>query len=301
MSSSEGIQRLIGRTRFHAERLARLLPAPGRAAVKSGRHLVDRPLVRFYRWRSGERSPIPPSSIRLRAGGVGVRTYLDAGRAHARQLQVVLERTGHNLSEYQSILDFGSGAGRVLRHLGEHVSSDASLVGSDVDVDAIAWAQRHLEPRFVTNEATPPLPFGDAEFDLVYSYSVFTHLGEHLQFGWLAELSRVLQPGGLALVTIHGSGAYDFYRNGRLVSHSRSCARRIAGHGDLEAEGIVFEPYEISRWDQRDFPRVADFGMTFHSSDYVRNQWSRWFDVVDVFPTAIGMHDVAVLASKTGS
>jgi ubiquinone/menaquinone biosynthesis C-methylase UbiE len=45
------------------------------------------------------------------------------------------------------------------------------------------------------NGQNPPLPFPDDHFDLVFSSSVFTHIDEHAQDLWLAELRRVTQPG----------------------------------------------------------------------------------------------------------
>jgi len=54
-------------------------------------------------------------------------------------------------------------------------------------------------------------------FDFIYAFSVFTHLSESGQVAWLAELSRILRPGGYLLMTTHGEAFAEAY----LPSHER--------------------------------------------------------------------------------
>ena len=107
------------------------------------------------------------------------------------------------------------------------VASSASLTGSggdgtdvrgtDASAAAVEWCRRNLAfARFETNGLAPPLPYGDAGFDLVYALSVFTHLTVELQQAWLRELRRVLRTDGLLIVTTHGAA----YR-GRLFEEER--------------------------------------------------------------------------------
>jgi SAM-dependent methyltransferase len=49
-----------------------------------------------------------------------------------------------------------------------------------------------------------PLPYRDGQFDFVYGLSVFTHLSFDLQLRRAAEIHRILEPGGVALLTFHG-------------------------------------------------------------------------------------------------
>jgi cyclopropane fatty-acyl-phospholipid synthase-like methyltransferase len=61
--------------------------------------------------------------------------------------------------------------------------------------------------------------------DAIYSISVFTHLSEAMHFAWIKELKRVLKPGGLLLVTMHGNlsshnltqAELKEFRDGKLV------------------------------------------------------------------------------------
>lgn len=65
-------------------------------------------------------------------------------------------------------LDFGCGAGRVLRHFGDE-AQEAELWGCDIDVASIEWIQANLCPPFhaVAIPERGPLPQPTGHFDLV--------------------------------------------------------------------------------------------------------------------------------------
>lgn len=50
------------------------------------------------------------------------------------------------------------------------------------------------QSQFQTIAPTPPLPYRDDQFDIIYCISVFTHFDEEMQDLWLHELTRVLNP-----------------------------------------------------------------------------------------------------------
>jgi SAM-dependent methyltransferase len=144
------------------------------------------------------------------------------------------------------------------------------------------------------------LPFEDAQFDLVYSVSIFTHLDEQSQDAWLAEIDRVLEPGGIGLLTTAGQPLLDSFRGG-LQSNSRDFSERIAAHRSVEEEGFIFEPYARSRWNAPDFPGIGEsYGLTLHSEQYVRDHWSRFFDVEAYWPAALNVSQNLVLVRKRG-
>jgi SAM-dependent methyltransferase len=70
----------------------------------------------------------------------------------------------------------------------------------------IEWCRRNLSgfAQFKVNGAKPPLDFPAEKFAFVYAYSVFTHLAPELQIPWFEEMVRVLRPGGVLLLTVHG-------------------------------------------------------------------------------------------------
>jgi SAM-dependent methyltransferase len=226
-----------------------------------------------------------------------VSSYVEGGRESAEELNAALGAVGMSFENFDSILDFGSGAGRVLTHMVSRSRQGASFLGCDVDADAIAWARDNRpEASWAVNAAEPPIPF-EEDVSLIYSISVFTHLDEELQMRWLDELRRVLRPGGMALLTTHGRQEFESYRAGEVVSNSPSCVRRMATHGSLEERGFVHEPYSRSVWTERDFPGTdAAFGLAFHSEDYVREVWGQRFEVLEILPRALAdRQDVVVL------
>jgi SAM-dependent methyltransferase len=286
-------------TRF--ERAVRLMPLPLKSMGKRARAAADPVFVAGYRAQSRDRGAIPPGAIRARSGSPRLRSYMRGGQAAASQVAEGIERAGRSAGDVESLLDFGCGSGRVVRHLAGHLPN-ARLHGSDVDADAIAWGQAHLPGiDFAVNQFRPPLPFGDGAFDVVYSISVFTHLNEPYQDEWLAEIARVLEPGGLALLTVHGEYAFNEFKSGRYVSNTKSCAERVQVHGSLQSEGFIYEPYEITGWNDRDFPGIDDtFGLTFHSRHYVQQHWGQTFEILDVLPRHITGWQDLVLARKPG-
>jgi SAM-dependent methyltransferase len=145
-----------------------------------------------------EGPPLPPRRLMVRvAGTADAEWFLRSGRAAYDAI------AGHvPLDSLESVLDFGCGCGRVTRYWSDF---DGSVSGSDVNAKAIDWCRDNLGfASFERNTLAPPLDFDPESFDFVYALSVFTHLTAELQLAWRDEMLRVLQPGGLLLVTTHG-------------------------------------------------------------------------------------------------
>src|SRR5690606_24492665 len=102
------------------------------------------------------------------------------------------------------LLDFGTGWGRMLRPFMRDLPLD-NIYGYE-SLSWFAQTARSLNPYVATigGPATPPIPFATASFDLVTSWSVFSHLPEHLLRAWLEEFARILRPGGLVVFTAWG-------------------------------------------------------------------------------------------------
>jgi SAM-dependent methyltransferase len=79
-----------------------------------------------------------------------------------------------------------------------------SVVGVDPSLDAIRAARRVAEQlgvdaTYLVADARH-LPFAEAAFDVVFSYSVFQHFAKDDALASFAEIGRVLRPGGRSLV-----------------------------------------------------------------------------------------------------
>ncbi|MEO8897125.1 MAG: class I SAM-dependent methyltransferase [Candidatus Dormibacter sp.] len=107
------------------------------------------------------------------------------------------------------VLDVGSGNGR---HAFEALRRGADVIATDVDGAALAEVERMAGAMMVAGEVTAGgcldtvvadarrLPFADAAFDVVIAAEVLEHIADDCSA--IAELSRVLRPGGLLAVTV---------------------------------------------------------------------------------------------------
>jgi 2-polyprenyl-3-methyl-5-hydroxy-6-metoxy-1,4-benzoquinol methylase len=98
------------------------------------------------------------------------------------------------------ILDFGCGTGYGSALLAEHA---AAVTGVDLSAEAIAYADAHYHRQNLTFRSIGrieqnPLPFSDESFDTVVSFQVIEHIAE--TDAYLAEIARVLKPGGIFVV-----------------------------------------------------------------------------------------------------
>lgn len=177
---------------------------------------------------------IPPADLLfLVAGTTSIAWFLEGGDRAARTIREALVRRGVAIDDLEAILDFGCGCGRVLRHWqGLH---RARVFGTDYSPKLVQWSGQNLPFVDVSaNRLAPPLAYKEAEFDLVYAFSVFTHLTEDLQVPWMNELSRVLKPGGHLLVSTHGE-SYAHRLNG--AERRRFTSGSLVVKNDVSAPG----------------------------------------------------------------
>jgi ubiquinone/menaquinone biosynthesis C-methylase UbiE len=110
------------------------------------------------------------------------------------------------LDGVRNILDVGSGAGQITKHLLKYAPADATITCCDLSHEMLRRARARLhsaKPRFLAADLTQ-LPFADATFDCVMCGYVLEHLPDP-RVG-LAEIARVLVPGGrMLLITTEDS------------------------------------------------------------------------------------------------
>jgi ubiquinone/menaquinone biosynthesis C-methylase UbiE len=128
-----------------------------------------------------------------------------------------------------SILDWGCGTGRIVRHLPSIVNKSNTIYGTDYNPKYVKWCSENLENiSFNLNDLEPPLKFADKTMDVIYGISIFTHLSEELHYSWMKELTRVLKNKGILFLTTHGDAhkfklleeEQELYLNGKLIVHA---------------------------------------------------------------------------------
>ena len=179
---------------------------------------------RFLRHGGGDGLPVPSVRLRILAtASPSVEWFIQSGQAAADSIRELLAQNDVPIARIGSMLDFGCGCGRVVRHW---ANLPTEVHGCDYNTGLVDWCRRRLPfARFETNGLAPPLPYADASFELVYALSVFTHLPRTLQQQWMGELARVLTPNGYLIVSTHGEACLDSltevernrFRDGQLV------------------------------------------------------------------------------------
>jgi SAM-dependent methyltransferase len=116
---------------------------------------------------------------------------------HLEMISLAELRDGHR------VLDVGCGTGNLLRSTGRR-HAGAELVGLDPDPKALARAERKARRAGLTVRLdrgfAQELPYDDGAFDRVFSSLMLHHLDRASKDALLAEVRRVLAPGGLLVL-----------------------------------------------------------------------------------------------------
>ncbi len=151
--------------------------------------------------------------------------YAGASRPHTLEWYLEIER--HRYVDYgpwmpetmefakhagEQVLEVGGGMGTDLAQFaknGAHVT-DVDLSGGHLALAQENFSLRGLTGRFVHQDAET-LPFDDNSFDLVYSNGVIHHTPHTDRV--VAEILRVLKPGGKTILMVYAESSLAYWRN----------------------------------------------------------------------------------------
>jgi ubiquinone/menaquinone biosynthesis C-methylase UbiE len=154
--------------------------------------------------KSHPNAVLPPAYYIYETFGLSYEQYFNVSEETAKWLLSFFEK--HILLHNISILDWGCGPGRIIRHIPLLLDQSCRCYGTDYNAKYVKWCSDNIpEATFKLNTLEPPLPFEDNTFDVVYGISIFTHLSEKMHYAWFDELFRVLKPGGILLLTLQGN------------------------------------------------------------------------------------------------
>lgn len=223
-----------------------------------------------------------PQNICRVIGTSDPQSYAFGGATHAVRMIAALSllaptAAGSNPSDLMAI-DWGCGSGRILQHLAHRLEN---ITGADVDPVNIDWCQRNLNDLRTTQiDWTPPSPFGDREFDLLFSFSVFSHIHHSRIDLWLGELARIMRPGGKLVITTLG------------VVSTASRRAKPQFFEDLAKKGFLEWPNNGQIDDVR--PTPDDYLNIAMSKEYAAKVFARHFRVLGAVE-GLGPQDAWVL------
>ena len=239
------------------------------------RKSVDNPIVDGIQLPS-----FPPEALQIGSVGSSGKSAVEEAFRFYRFVRDRLVQYGRPLKPTSRVLDFGIGWGRIMRCFLRDVGVEG-LYGVDVS-DRFLMAARSSQMPGELSKISPTgsLPHPDNHFDLVYAYSVFTHLPEDVQDIWLPEIRRVLKPGGLFIATVEPPRFLDFVR--RIDEEKKVKSQWFR---ELSAS-LALLPDAQERLEETGFIFLATnngktYGDTVITLKYVERHWAEYFEVLD--------------------
>jgi ubiquinone/menaquinone biosynthesis C-methylase UbiE len=156
--------------------------------------------------------------------------------------------TQADLSDGLRVLEIGCGTGNVTVRA-KRAAPGADVVGTDPDPLALARSQRKarglLGIRFERAYAQQ-LPFEDGEFDRALSSMMLHHLDEDVKAGALAEVYRVLRPGGqFHIVDIGGHTTVHHGLAARWTKHNPHATSNLGDSIPRLLRSVGFDCTEV--------------------------------------------------------
>ena len=209
----------------------------------------DRPLVKIalkildpfdYIVRVFKKIPdMPRLSLRVRSNGI--RGQFGGGKFDlegAELLDVMKQYVPLNATD--TVLEVGCGVGRTARHMQNYLTTGA-YIGMDIEPVSVDTAKKlfgvndrfRVEHMDIQNGLYNPngkytasvyeFPYEDNSFDLVFHFSVFTHMLEPDVKRYISEVGRILKPGGCHCFSTFLIGIHPSLDN-QMFSHQKQSA-----------------------------------------------------------------------------
>ncbi|MBE0568697.1 MAG: methyltransferase domain-containing protein, partial [Deltaproteobacteria bacterium] len=223
---------------------------------------------------------IEEDSQRMFVGSSGVPALIE-GANFIRVLLRYARGQGIAFDNKTRAVDFGSGWGRYTRFMLKYIHPD-NLYGLEVSSNMVEHCRKSFGMgNHLKVDTFPPCDLRDSLVDLIFGYSVFSHLSSECAGAWIDEFARILRPGGLVLMTTQGRTFIEY-------------CRKIRESGDRShewfinlADSFVDVERSYSDYDAGEFLHAGHgqyggtYGESLISRGYILKHWLEYFDLVD--------------------
>jgi len=208
---------------------------------------------------------MPEASLQeMFTGHSGTSTLREGFNAY-RIVKKYYETNVGPIGSCRGVLDFGCGWGRIIRFFLRDVTPQ-NLTGVDHSEEVIRICQEtNRWCNFRLIEPYPPMPFEANSFDLIYLYSVFSHLPEEMHWTLLREFRRLLTPGGMLIAT----------------TRARAFIQTCKAFVNMEATTAAYDHGDFCYVSHGVTGRWAFWGEACIPKGYVTRRWPEIFNVCD--------------------
>ena len=239
---------------------------------------------------------MPPEEMQVRfTGASGPATLQEAFQFY----RIVTEATARH--KPTDAMDFGCGWGRISRFFIKDFAKD-HLLGVDPLTEAVETCRStNRWATFQHIDLHPPIDRPSASLDLVFAFSVFSHLTEDTHLEWLGEFARLLRKGGTLVVTT------------RKRSFIPDCARIRAEEVRSPVNTGAFVAFpdteaSLARYDAGDYCNdpigggdelpAETYGETCIPLAYAQRRWQPEFSVVDFIDSPTRLNQNVIVARR---
>jgi SAM-dependent methyltransferase len=242
----------------------------------------------------------PPEEFqRSTIGNAGPGALIEGQRFYTLIKQYA-HRLGVSLDPQETtILDFGCGWGRMTRFFLKDVAAE-NLHGVDVIPFMIQTCKSMIpHGNFSVVTAEPPTSFAANSFDIIFAYSVFSHLAENVHIKWIEEFSRLLKPGGLLVVTTQPRRFLDLCESlrGEQSGWHKCLANSFldinAAYADYDNGKFLYSPTGGEPPLDPSF-----YGEALIPPQYVEREWTKYLRFCDFFDDVNVLFQAVVVMQK---
>ncbi|MFT8988839.1 MAG: class I SAM-dependent methyltransferase [Gluconobacter albidus] len=256
----------------------------------------------------GVRMPtFPPDDLQREIHGHHGEISVHEAHVFFREIKAYCAYAGRPVRPETRLLDFGCGWGRIARLFMKDIRP-SNLYGAET-TDRFLMAARRSNPalNFLGCDLVPPMLLTSESFDLITSWSVFSHLDEFLAGHWVREFHRLLRPGGILVMTTQSRRFIAFCAEQRLKRASgirlehpwhEACADSFTDEARANAE---FEAGRFLHAASSKPPQPqSHYGEAIIPRNYIIKAWGGLFRLIEYMDNPVRLPQVLIVMQKIG-